>query len=228
MTARVLILALLLFGCSDTNEDAPSHNNEALMDPAACKDCHPNHYEQWAGSMHAYAADDPVFLAMNARGQRETNGELGDFCVQCHAPMALRTGATTDGLNLPSLPQHLKGVTCYFCHTVKKVEDVHNNPLVLADDGIMRGGIKDPVENPAHKGMHSDFLDRTNRKSAYMCGSCHDVVTPSGLHLERTFAEWTSSFDAPEGEGDKIAAGMGANVFQGGFDALQKHFTGNS
>ena len=44
----------------------------------------------------------------------------------------------------------------------------------------------------------------------------------------RTFAEWTSSFDAPEGEGDKIAAGMGANVFQGGFDALQKHFTGNS
>ena len=45
---------------------------------------------------------------------------------------------------------------------------------------------------------------------------------------DRTFAEWTSSFDAPEGEADKIAGGMGANVFQGGFDALQNHFTGKS
>ena len=42
--------------------------------------------------MHAYAAEDPVFLAMNQRGQRETNGELGDFCVQCHAPVAVHVG----------------------------------------------------------------------------------------------------------------------------------------
>ena len=63
--------------------------------------------------MHAYASTDPVFLAMNQRGQRETNGELGSFCVQCHAPMALRTGATTDGLNLKTLPEHLQGVTLF-------------------------------------------------------------------------------------------------------------------
>ena len=54
--------------------------------------------------MHAYAADDPVFLAMNRRGQREAG--IGDFCVQCPRPMAVRTGATTDGLNLDSLPRH--------------------------------------------------------------------------------------------------------------------------
>lgn len=45
---------------------------------------------------------------------------------------------------------------------------------------------------------------------------------------DRTYAEWTSSFDAPGDEGDKIAAGMGANVFQGGFNALQEHFTGKA
>ncbi len=33
-----------------------------------------------------------------------------------------------------------------------------------------------------------------------------------------------ASFDAPADEADKIAEGMGANVFQGGFDALKKQF----
>ena len=46
--------------------------------------------------MHAYAADDPVFVAMNKRGQRETNGELGTFCVKCHAPMAVANGTITE------------------------------------------------------------------------------------------------------------------------------------
>ena len=31
-----------------------------------------------------------VFLAMNERGQRETGGQLGPFCVNCHAPLAVR------------------------------------------------------------------------------------------------------------------------------------------
>ena len=40
----------------------------------------------------------------------------------------------------------------------------------------------------------------------------------------RTYAEWTASFDAPADEADKTAAGMGENVFQGGFNALKSHF----
>ena len=42
----------------------------------------------------------------------------------------------------------------------------------------------------------------------------------------RTYAEWTAEFDAPAAEADGVAAGMGTNVFQGGFEALKKHFTG--
>ena len=45
---------------------------------------------------------------------------------------------------------------------------------------------------------------------------------------DRTFAEWTATFDAPEEEAENVAAGMGTNVFQGGFNALQDHFTGKS
>ncbi|QRM57407.1 SRPBCC family protein (plasmid) [Sinorhizobium sp. BG8] len=33
---------------------------------------------------------------------------------------------------------------------------------------------------------------------------------------DHTFAEWTASFDAPPEEAEKVAKGMGENVFQGG------------
>lgn len=41
---------------------------------------------------------------------------------------------------------------------------------------------------------------------------------------DRTYAIWTATFDAPPGEADEIARGMGTNVFQGGFEALKKRF----
>jgi uncharacterized protein YndB with AHSA1/START domain len=43
---------------------------------------------------------------------------------------------------------------------------------------------------------------------------------------DRTFVEWSADFDcAPDVEGD-LVAGIGGNVFQGGFDALKRHFSG--
>jgi hypothetical protein len=169
------------------------------------------HYEEWAGSMHAYASFDPVFLAMNRRGQEETNGELGSFCVSCHAPMALREGATSDGLNLEELPQYLQGVTCYFCHDVEGVEGSHNNPLRLAGGVTMRGGIEDPKSTSAHASEYSELFASPRIESATLCGSCHDVVTPSPpapleLHLERTFSEWQGSIFSPPQAADDTAA----------------------
>ena len=182
----------MLLGCS--SDPAPKTlDRAALLDPTSCKDCHAEHYNQWAGSMHAYAADDPVFIAMNARGQEEA--QLGDFCVTCHAPMAVRENAFPDGdfSKVAQLPRHLKGVTCYFCHSADGVEDTHNNPLRISDDLMLRGSIPEPVDNTAHLSGYSPLLDRDTRQSADMCGACHDIVTKNGLHLERTYLEWKES-----------------------------------
>ena len=122
----------LVAGCNDDPKTKPLDPSERILDPKTCEECHPTHYREWLGSMHAYAGEDPVFRAMNERGQRETNGELGDFCVRCHAPLAVELGLTTDGLDLDEVPQHLRGITCFYCHTVDAVEGTHNNPLVLA------------------------------------------------------------------------------------------------
>jgi hypothetical protein len=183
----------LLAACSP---DEPPRDLEALKDPATCEECHPQHYREWLGSMHAYASEDPVFRAMNARGQRETNGELGDFCVRCHAPVAVELGLTKDGLDLDEVPQAYRGVTCWYCHQIDEVAGTHNNPLQLAIDEFMRGAVVDPLEPPPHGVARSDYLDRKQLASAQLCGSCHDIVTPDGAHIERTYAEWQASFYA--------------------------------
>jgi len=196
----VLTGAIALASCSSTKEDdPPTLTGEALMDPNNCLPCHADQFREWSGSMHAYAGEDPVFLAMNQRMQRETNGQAGSFCVSCHAPAAVRLGKTTDGLNLASLPPYLRGVTCWFCHTTSAVEGTHNNPLRLGGDDVLRGGIAAPVKSP-HKMAYSGLHDRESQDSSTMCGACHDVVTPLGAHIERTFTEWKASLYSKPGQ----------------------------
>jgi len=193
-------VALCALGCStaDTKSDEPKVGTslDELMNPETCSSCHPKHYQEWSSSMHAYAADDPLFRAMNRRGQREA--QIGTFCVNCHAPLAVQTGATTDGLNLDDLPQQLKGVTCYFCHNVAEVRGTHDNPLLLANDRTMRGQIRDPLRNGFHDSSYSPYVDRDRLESAQLCGSCHDIVNGHGVQLERTFDEWKNTVYSQE------------------------------
>jgi hypothetical protein len=181
-------LAAAVGSCS-SSATKPSLTTAELMDPQTCQGCHPQAFQDWSGSMHAYAADDPVFLAMNARAQRETQGAIGTFCVKCHAPMAVATGATT-GADVESLPTAMKGVTCYFCHSATAVTGAHDNPITLATDGVLRASIQDPTPNPAHAMAYEGLLDRNDPSSASLCGSCHDIVNTLGTPLERTYEEW--------------------------------------
>ncbi len=207
-----VILGALLAACgshhetiSETAPDASAASarstlsRDAMLDPQACQGCHPSHYDDWSRSMHAYASDDPVFLAMNQRGQRETNGQLGSFCVKCHAPMAVQDGQTTDGLNLATLSPKYKGVTCFFCHSVASVDGTHNAALTLSGDLAMRGEYANPVPNAAHVGTYSALHDRDQLDSARACGACHDiVVADTNAFIERTSCEWShSAFAAP-------------------------------
>jgi hypothetical protein len=186
-------LGLLGVACGS----APKRAVAELEDPGTCKDCHSQHYAQWAGSMHAYASDDPVFVAMNRRGQREA--QVGTFCVNCHAPMAIALGLVTvdnvASVDLSTLPAKARGITCYFCHDVANVIDDHNNGIQLALDQTMRGGLSDTTDSPAHDSRYDKLMDGHTNDSL-ICGSCHDVVTPRGVELERTYKEWQGSVQA--------------------------------
>jgi hypothetical protein len=225
-----LSLCLLLGACDAAPEAQPaSLTREQLLDPAQCKSCHPQHYREWASSMHAYASDDPVFVAMNRRGQRETHGALGDFCVRCHAPQAVREGATRNGLDVEALPSSLRGVTCYFCHSAIATGPGFNNHVELADDLVMRGGIADPLPSSAHGAAYSPLHDRNQADSSALCGSCHDVVTPNGVHVERTYLEYQESLFGQSGEGFDTCSGChmpgtpGSAAVGGGARTVHEH-----
>jgi hypothetical protein len=42
----------------------------------------------------------------------------------------------------------------------------------------------------------------------------------------RCFAEWSAEFDCEADKATDLMNGIGTNVFQGGFDALKRHFGG--
>lgn len=182
---------VVLMSCSQPAEEPGSLSVEELMDPKTCAKCHSRHYAEWSGSMHAYASRDPLFIALNQRAQDEAN--LGTFCVSCHAPLAVRTGATRDGTNLSSLPERLQGVTCYACHNVSQVTNTHNNSTRSSNDNTMRGALSDAMENDAHRSAYSPLHDRAQLDSSKLCGSCHDVTNGHAVAIERSFAEWQAS-----------------------------------
>ena len=226
MSARLCIAALMLAGtsaCSGAAPDQPALTRAQLLDPESCRGCHPLHYREWASSMHAYASRDPVFRAMNQRGQRETDGELGDFCVDCHAPLALREGATRDGLDLDQVPEHLQGVTCYFCHNAVGVGEHFNNDVELAGDTIMRASLAAPRATSAHDTAYSRLHDRNHGDSTRLCGSCHDVVTPNGVRLERTFAEYEKSVFATSRRGFETCNGCHMDARDTGDGVRHEH-----
>ncbi len=203
---KVVVFAILLAACGGTDDplSGPTMTIEQLQDPGTCKTCHPKHYQQWASSMHAYASDDPVFLALNKRGQRDTSQALGTFCVNCHAPMAVQLGLTDGKTFDPStLPDAAKGVTCYFCHNVTDITGTHNNPLVLAMDTTMRGGAKNPVANTAHHAEYDATMD-SDINDSKTCGACHDIINQQNVALERTYAEWQTTFFSADAATDPI------------------------
>jgi len=202
-------------GCGHSNSaaaDAGTASRDFLLDPQNCGNCHINHYQDWLASAHANASDDPVFVAMNQRGQRETDGGLGAFCVKCHAPMAVLDQKTTDGLNLSTLDTKYHGVTCIFCHTAESVDTAHpyNANVTLSKDwATMRAELQNPapVANPVHHSAYSTLQDKTSRDSAALCGTCHDILNPLGTHIERTFQEWHgSAYNADDDAGGETCA----------------------
>lgn len=203
---HAVILLAFVAACSD-DVMTPAQ----LQDPNTCLQCHAEHHLEWSGSMHAYASDDPVFVAMHKRGQRETNGELGLFCVNCHAPMAVANGTITEANVAEFDPAQLspaeRGITCYFCHNIKEVTQDHNNGLVVAHDSTMRGGLRDPIDSPAHHSKYDPRLDSDEANSDF-CGSCHDVVNGHEVRIERSFVEWQESiFGNPEFAARNLSCG---------------------
>ncbi len=185
---------------STTVEDGTVHDPlsmpaEPILDPgdfvpaSSCETCHPTHFAEWKGSMHAYAMVDPVYRELVMQRQLDLGATEDQFCTQCHSSIGTRGGECVSGFKFEELsPIVQEGITCEACHKVSSVERPFNSGHVLDPTGPLRGPIKDPVENSFHESEYSELFD-----DSLMCGGCHDVVETSGLNLERPYEEWLES-----------------------------------
>lgn len=84
---------------------------------------------------------------------------------------------------------------------IAEVVELHNGGLRWTRDRTMRGGLDDPEETSAHESFYSSLVDGAALDSSAACGACHDVVSPAGVVVERTYGEWSESVFSRDGVG---------------------------
>jgi len=197
----------------------PSGGNLALIqDSNSCVFCHGDFvsvelnadaepYRNWAGTMMANSARDPIFWACLTIANQDAP-ESADLCLRCHTPGGWLAGRSspTDGSHIGgptnANPEDFDGVTCHMCH---RMVDPVFNPGVSppADEFILEALETDPVfgnilPQQPHTGTYVIDPDDVRRgpfellegfpyhmwaESAFhrdsaMCGTCHDVSNP--------------------------------------------------
>ena len=213
MTIRIYLIVLILFiGCVDLSENDREDNKlpiqtsfkvEDFSSAEECAVCHPQYYEEWSSSMHAYSIVDPVWLKQQNMQQAhnlENEVEIGDFCVQCHSPVAGLTNLIENHLDLTSddinsLPaQAREGVTCDACHLTTHLPSPTNISIVnhdyetvdfkLYSSDTRYGILENPVDNDFHKSVYNSDYDKSE-----FCQNCHNL-TVDGRDAEITQFEW--------------------------------------
>ncbi|HVR74273.1 MAG TPA: multiheme c-type cytochrome [Planctomycetota bacterium] len=185
------ILATTLAAGGSAPGEEPELPEVSFQGPEACAPCHPQHYQEWRGSAHAYSAVDPIFGACNKRALKDTGGKIGSLCIGCHVPVAARLGELGANFDVETASRIAKqGVSCEICHRMEpplEGKPIANASFELTPGNVFHGRLHNPSPSSAHEMVTSDFIG----KSAF-CGTCHDVLH-NGALLEKTYAQWSGS-----------------------------------
>ena len=166
-----MISLISLIACKETvyEERAPSET-ASFESAKECKDCHPQQYDEWQQSMHAYAAKSPVFDAMALKAYRDTSGEVQTFCTGCHSPFGELEGESGAITAKQRSETALEGVSCDYCHTAVDHNGIIGNNHLLHGDKKIKYGPYEAESSTEHSSQKGDFI-----QSPTLCGSCHDV-----------------------------------------------------
>jgi len=182
-----------------TSDKAKNLDIDQFDDPEICMGCHTEIYDQWKGSMHSNAWNDPVYLALMREASKATEGATDNLCLACHTPIGLAAGeATPTGEKLSGLAKN--GVQCDFCHNISSTTGSGNAALVLTPEKYgrpLKFGPFPDAQSPYHDTTYSDL-----HTVSELCGTCHNVTHPSNrIPIERTYDEWKDSPYQAEGIG---------------------------
>jgi tetratricopeptide (TPR) repeat protein len=169
-------------------------DNGEFLDPSEfptaeyCGHCHQESHKQWRESAHSNA-NRVLYYLRNVALLNDSKGiEYSRHCEGCHDPIALLSGALTQG-GPKKRPYDQDGVTCMVCHSIQKVDTrgtgsyVMGVPAVLVDeDGKpVRRKVADG-EILAHLDRHSKAVMKDFYRTSEFCSSCHKAALPRSLN----------------------------------------------
>lgn len=180
--------------------------------PETCGECHPQQYEEWTGSMHALAFQDPVYqgelnLAIKAVGK-----DIAKQCEGCHTAAAVVKGEIK-GVGLEGLsPLALAGVSCDVCHSISghthwqtPYHQPENGSMILSPGKDTEAGPvltkhgPFPAEEGCGEGFH-ECVESPLFLQSELCASCHQVFHyETHTPLEATYMEWKNGPFAAKG-----------------------------
>ncbi len=178
-------------------------SSAGFTDPAVCSGCHPKQFEEWTGSVHALAFQDPIYQGELNKGFKAVGHEVTRQCEGCHSPAGMVTGEIK-GPGLKGLSAlALAGVSCDICHSVSGVthwqtptHEAENGSFIMTPgldtkDGvtlIKRGPFK--PQDGCGGGFH-ECVESPLHMQAELCASCHQVYHyEDHFPLEATYNEW--------------------------------------
>lgn len=156
--------------------------------PERCLNCHRDIYNDWSESMHALAWEDKWYRPDYILAHQETDGATDLLCGACHAPIAARTGLLPPADGSKFDKTSLRGISCDFCHTVTRVEQMFNMGHV-SEPGNVKFGPRGDGRSLYHEVKKTQIHDQAN-----FCGSCHMVIHPaSGTYIIDTWDDWKNN-----------------------------------
>ena len=174
-----------------------------FTEPDTCANCHPKQYQEWMGSVHHLAFQDPIYQGELNKAVKAVGHEISRQCEGCHSPAGVVTGEIK-GPGLAGLSEMAKaGVSCDICHSISGTthwqtpsHEPENGPFILTN-GIDGKKGPTPVKRGPYKpkdgcggGFHQ-CEESSLHLQADLCAGCHQVYHyEAHFPLEATYLEW--------------------------------------
>ncbi len=185
----LVTLLIVLFFSPLLRSKSPASKEPSITSSKDCRECHAEIYDHWKNAMHSMSIEDPIFKASFMESYFKTAGEAKYNCLRCHAPIAL----INNDYDLKNEVTK-EGVSCDFCHSIKKVNlNNKENPFEIETGNIKWGPLSN-LDSPAHKTEPSSLF-----KSSELCAGCHEYTNDKGVVVLGTYSEWKASPYAREG-----------------------------
>ncbi|AYQ56141.1 hypothetical protein MS2017_0396 [Bathymodiolus thermophilus thioautotrophic gill symbiont] len=160
--------------------------------------------KDWRATMMANSSKDPFWIAKVSSELKRTpniKDKINDKCSACHTPMANVESkkssiapnilASNDGFLKEDNPYHkqaVDGVSCTFCHQIKKTEDFGTEAgmsgnyavesFVNLVDRKLYGQYTDPYIRPMQKHVSFTPTQSDHISKSALCATCHNLKTP--------------------------------------------------